>query len=120
MQLGVEAVAHGAHPFDALAGEDRLHLLEHAAQPVGGLHLQRSVDAVDRLDPVEQQPLGLFGDPALHFLRRALAVVLEVGAGAQVALVVGRRRLRSASTPGRAILRRGLGLTLLALLLTHG
>jgi len=57
VQLGVEAIAGGAHPFDALSGEDRLHLLADAAQPVGRLHRQCPVDAVHCLDPVEQQPL---------------------------------------------------------------
>ena len=79
-------------PFDALPGEDRLHLIEDAPQSVGGLHPKRAVDAVDGLDPFEQQSVRLLGDPALHFLPGALAVVLEVGAGAQVALVIGLTR----------------------------
>jgi len=57
--LGVESLAGLADPLHAVAREDRLHLLEHGAHALGergaGIHAQRALDAVERLEPLAQE-----------------------------------------------------------------
>jgi hypothetical protein len=98
--LRVERRVLGLDALDAMAREHRLHLVLYLAQGSGGdtAELQPAVDAVDDLEPVQQQPVARLEGTAVDLLLGALAVVLEVGARAEPAVAqaldLGRRRRR--------------------------
>ena len=64
--LGVEALADGADAPHAVAGEDRLHLLQDGAQALGArpsrASAQRPLDAVDHLEPVARELVAALDD----------------------------------------------------------
>jgi hypothetical protein len=90
--LGIELSALGVDARDVVARERRLHLIEHRAQPgrerirrLDGA--QRTVDAVDGLEPIAGERVPCLIHTALDLAGRALAVVVEVGQRALVAVV---------------------------------
>ena len=92
MALGVERLAGGADAFDPVAGEDRLHLLEHRAQALGiGSSGSPSRSARSTLSTASSQ--SRMSASRASSTRRstsratALAVVVEVGERALVAVL---------------------------------
>ena len=94
MPFGVEALTGLAHAPNALALEDRLHLLEHVTQAEGErvlridpIRAQGTFDAVDRLEPLAGLYLGALEHAPLDLTCGALAVVVQVGERSLVAIL---------------------------------
>src|SRR5207244_6397763 len=116
MALGVERLAGCPNPSHSLAGEDAVHLFEHSTQAfvagILGSHPESPFHAVDGLQPVAHYSPRCLGNATLDLTLGSLAVVVEVGDRALVAVLdpgellgqlidVGGGDLRSAVRPRR-------------------
>ena len=113
--LGIEPVSGRADPLNALTGEDHVHLLQQRSHPLRAgrrLQLHRPLDAIDDVEPFLQHRLPRLGHPAFDFPFRALAIVVEVGQRAFVAVLdpgqLGGQLLAVAGGTGGRGLRLGL------------
>ena len=121
MALGIKWISSGADPLHPLTDQDAVHLLEHRTQTVRarsvGLHPDRPLDAVDRVQPVPDHRRADLRNAALDLPRRALSVVVEVGQGTLVAILDpgelgGELAVVGLLLGQRPLLGRALGVTL--------
>ena len=90
MALGIEPVSGRADPLNALTGETTSICSSSARIPSEQrrrLQLHRPLDAIDDVEPFLQHRLPRLGHPAFDFPFRALAIVVEVGQRAFVAVL---------------------------------
>ena len=93
--FGIECLAGRSRARHTLTLQHRVDLLHDRLQALAagtlGLDLNRALDAVDHVEPVADRRLPDLRSAPLDFARCALAVVLEIGNRAPVAILDPRQ-----------------------------